>query len=246
MTTVALSGAWLFARYAYAPNLLGYCGPGDTGLLTHMMEETAPPLGELASVAGQFDGAYPYLELIAAATARHPLDQRVVEAYWTGNRLLHEVDLLLWGNSVDDRFRRRSAGDWDAVKRAILFGGLPTHAFHVFCVYPWVGLLQTGSVGPALDVIDRCRISWGVVARVSGGEAIVRSRRLRWVDEQLVRGTASHDRFRLPAGLDRLAAGDVVSLHWDTVCERLTPERTTALRRYHDWHLSLANGVLRT
>jgi hypothetical protein len=242
----ALPGPYLFARYAYAPNLLGYCGPHDAKLLTHLMEQSTPPLGELASVVHQFDGAYPYLELIAAASGYHPLDQQVVEAYWTGNSLLGEVDTLLWGNSLDDRFRRRAGREWTTVEQAILLGGLPTHAFHVFCVYPWVGLLRSGAGSPALEVLDRCRISWGVVVGTSNGEAMVRSRRLRWEKGQLGPAAATIDRFRLPSGFGRIDTGDAVSLHWDTVCERLGSDRLAALRRSHDGHLAMANAQLRT
>ena len=239
-----LSGPHLFARYAYAPNLLGYCGPHDAKLLTHLMEESTPPLGELASVVYQFDGAYPYLELIAAASGNHPLDQQVVEAYWTGNQLLGKVDTLLWGNSLDDRFRRRAGREWGTVEQAILFGGLPTHAFHVFCVYPWVGLLRSGAESPALEVLDRCRISWGVVVGMTNGEVMVRSRRLRWDEGQLRPAAATIERFRLPSGFGRIGTGDAVWLHWATVCERLGSDRLAALRRYHDGHLAMANTQL--
>ena len=40
-------------------------------------------------MAAQFEGAWPYLQLIAASNGiAEPLDPRVVEAYWTGNRLV--------------------------------------------------------------------------------------------------------------------------------------------------------------
>lgn len=241
----APSGPYLFARYAYAPNLLGYCGPHDSALLEQLLDEASPPLSELASVATQFDGAYPYLELIAAAAGRDPLDRLVVEAYWTGNWLLRDVDTLLWGNSIDDRFRPRAGRDWRSVEQAILNGALPTHAFHVFCVYPWVGFLKNEAAGPALEVLDRCRISWGRVLATPNGEALVRSERLRCVDGWLEPAPAAVGRFRVPSGFGSLDPGDMVSLHWDTVCERLGPERVAALRRNHDRHLALANEELR-
>ena len=40
----------------------------------------------LRDLAAGFEGAYPYLELIAAANGiEDPLDTRVVDAYWIGN-----------------------------------------------------------------------------------------------------------------------------------------------------------------
>lgn len=239
------SGPHLFARYALPPNLLGYCGPHDTDLLAHLMAEATPHRGELTNVVWQFDGAYPYLELLAAATGHDPLDRRIVEAYWTGHMLLEDIDTLIWGNAVDDRFRPRAGDDWNAVRRAIVQGGLPTHAFHVFCVYPWVGLLRSGATTPALDVMDRCRISWGEVVDTGVGTATVRSRRLAWVDDRLELSSPRMLTCAIPPGVEVLDRGDAVSLHWDTVCERLSPARLATLRRTHDRHLAIANAELR-
>lgn len=238
------SGPELFVRYARPPNRLGYCGPDDTLLLDHLMAESTPERDELAESVHQFDGAYPYLELIAAATTRHPLNREVIEAYWTGNSLLGEVDTLLWGNSLDDRFRRRAGREWATVEQAILLGGLPTHAFHVFCVYPWVGLLRSGAGSPALEVLDRCRISWGEVVGWSGDGALVSTRRLALVDDRLELAVPEVTVAASPPYLPPLGVGDVVSLHWDTACERLSAPRLNALQRIHRVHLAMANTQL--
>jgi hypothetical protein len=41
------------------------------------------------------------------------------------------------------------------------------------------------------------------------------------------------------AGID---VGDQVAMHWDYVCQRLSPGQSRNLRRYHDLHLAIANG----
>jgi hypothetical protein len=38
--------------------------------------------------------------------------------------------------------------------------------------------------------------------------------------------------------------GDWVSMHWEWVCDRLTPEQLTSLRRYTVFHLSMVNDRL--
>ena len=43
-----------------------------------------------------------------------------------------------------------------------------------------------------------------------------------------------------------LDPGDVVSLHWDYVCQRLRTEEVMRLSSMHDRHLALANAELRT
>jgi hypothetical protein len=81
----AVPGPLLFARYAYPPNSLGYCGPRDSASLLGYGSERVVD-GGLRQLARGFEGAYPYLELIACATGvPDPLDHRVVEAYWLGN-----------------------------------------------------------------------------------------------------------------------------------------------------------------
>ncbi len=59
-----VSGPELFARYAYPPNERGYCGPGEPGVLLEAAAEGGQLL-LLSHLARQFDGAWPYLELIA-------------------------------------------------------------------------------------------------------------------------------------------------------------------------------------
>jgi hypothetical protein len=239
-----ISGPELFSRYARPPNLLGYCGPGDTEGVTAVASGLEMPIDEMRRVAQAFDGAWPYLELLGGLTSRDPLSTEVVESYWIGNRLLEGVDLHAWGNSVSDRFRRQAGGRWTAVEAALNAGGIPNHAFHVFCVYPWVGLLREGFVGPALEVLDRCRISIGKVVEVDDRVAVVERRPLGWVDDRLGAGKPVIEPFRLPD--QSLSIGDTVSLHWDFVCSRLERKQAAVLSRNHDLHMTIANQELRT
>ena len=59
-------GPLLFARYAYAPNALGYCGADEPRTLLEYGDAQASDSG-LSELARTFDGAWPYLELIAGA-----------------------------------------------------------------------------------------------------------------------------------------------------------------------------------
>ena len=105
--SAAVAGPILFARYAFGPNRLGYCGPDDSAEL--FAEATVGgDLRALRHNAEQFEGAWPYLQLIAKANGvADPLDARVVEAYWLGNSMLENVTPALMGDSLDVRFRRR-------------------------------------------------------------------------------------------------------------------------------------------
>ena len=219
------AGPLLFARYAYPPNDLGYCGPGDPAGLLELVAAGRPD-AELAARARSFEGAWPYLELIAGCNGiDDALDERVVEAYWLGNELTHRVPLAALARSLEERFFARVGRSSSALVEAAIAGGVPQHAFHVFAVYPWLGLLRAGREGPALTVLDRCRVRWGRVVDVGPDEVRVASRPLAFVGSRLTLGDEAVESARWraePGGLvEGLRAGDAVALHWDWVCDRL-------------------------
>jgi hypothetical protein len=239
------AGALLFARYAYPPNALGYCGADENRTLLEYGEAGVAD-GGLVQLAKSFEGAWPYLELIAGANGiDDPLDPRVVEAYWVGSPLLERVDSSSLGAHLDDRFRRRAGRAWDVLATSIPDGGVPHHDFHVFGVYPWVGLLRSGDATEPLRVLESCRITPGRVLRVEAERAEVAAQPLEWDGRRLRLGAAtarSADWRRDGLGfLDELRSGDWVSLHWDWVCDRLTSRQAAILRQYTRRMLALAN-----
>jgi hypothetical protein len=241
------SGALRFARYAYPPNELGLCGPdASRQLLEQVSAGVDDP--DLHRLLRGFEGAWPYLQLIAAANAiADPLDARVVEAYWIGNDLLDRVGMRLMGDSLESRFRERVGRPWERLAETVPAGAVPHHCFHVFGVYPWLGLLREGRTTEPLRVLDRCRVRWGRTVSVTGAEAVVLSRPLLWDNGLLYLGEPREE--RAVVGLDALGLaggvqpGDWCSLHWDWVCERLTPRQLAALRHHTMAQLHVVNGV---
>ncbi|WP_326673869.1 DUF6390 family protein [Streptomyces sp. NBC_01257] len=224
---MSAEGALLFARYAYPPNELGYCGPADAAALLRR-EATA----DIELRARQFEGAWCYLEYLAeVAGIPDPLDARVVEAYWIGNELLDLVDPAGLVERMTDRFRGQLGGTWrEAAQRA-----LAHHSFQVFEVYPWAPMLRTGGNPTALSVLDQCRIRTGVVLRADRHLATVRCRPLSWNGTELITGDWQEETARHSAGgrtlIDGLSPGDRVALHWDWVCDVITDEQA---RRIED------------
>lgn len=108
-----------------------------------------------------------------------------------------------------------------------------------FCIYPWVGLLQSGSVEQALEVLDRCRIRRGEVVGRAGERLLVNSQPLAWDGAQLGLSPRRVESVLPPDG--HIEVGDLVAMHWDNVCQRITPRQARLLKRYHDLHLSIAN-----
>jgi uncharacterized protein DUF6390 len=239
-------GALLFARYAHPPNLLGYCGPPDHLGFFEQATEGAVDRG-LGELVHAFDGAWPYLELIAAANGiRDPLDPAVVHAYWIGNPLLDRVDMATLGGSIEERFRRRVGRGWAHLSTAILAGAVPHHSFHVLLVSPWIGLMRAGRSDHPLHVMDRCRIRSGRVVEIVGDMATVHTSTLRWDGRELRVGSADPELATVNADgrsfLPDLRPGDHVSLHWDWICDRLGGADVRSLDRYTSRHLSLANA----
>jgi len=222
---VSAQGALLFARYAYPPNELGYCGPeGAEAMLQH--DATA----EIGRRAQQFEGAWCYLEFIADSVGiADPLDPRVVEAYWVGNDLLSDCDPRALMGWLRQRFRGQHGGTWRmAGDRA-----LAHHSFQVFEVYPWARLLPSDGTRIALSVLEQCRIRVGVVQGVDGETASVQSSPLTWDGSRLERGPMRTENVRWSthgrALLDRVSTGDRVALHWDWVCDVITQEQAGAI-----------------
>jgi hypothetical protein len=242
-------GPTRFARFALPPNLLGYCGPDDSGAL---LEYGASGVvdGGLRSLAAAFDGAWPYLQLIAAAHGiADPLDGRVVDAYWLGGPLLDGLATPVVGQSLDDRFRRRAGASWRAMATSVTPATRLSHGFHVFSVYPWVGLLRSGSVEHPLRILDRCRIRWGRVVEVGTDDVTVRCRRLTLDGARLGLGSPVVERAQRGRGgltLVDVRPGDDVALHWDWACEVLTPRRLADLRRDTARQLAVVNRDLTT
>lgn len=248
-STGAVPGPILFVRYAFPPNHHGACGPPDSQGLFQYGASSVVDDG-LRALARQFAGAWPYLELIATATGiGDPLDRRVVEAYWVGNRLLDQVGVRPLGDSMEERFRLRTGRQFGNLAEAVLAGGMPHHSYHVFCIYPWVGLLgDDRRHKQALMVLDRCRVRWGRIRQVRPDQLLVDSQPLLFERGRLFLGEPrpevverTLDGVGLVAGF---AVGDWVSMHWEWVCDRLTPSQLAALRHYTRLHLDVVNERL--
>lgn len=226
-------GPLLFARYAYPPNALGLCG-ADVQRTLLQYGDAAASDGGLAELARTFEGAWPYLTLIAHANRiADPLDPRVVEAYWVGNALLDRVrphDLV---RHVQSRFRGRIGRAERHLVDTVAAGAVAHHCFHVFAVYPWLGLLRSGVVDEPLRVLDQCRTTVAIVEQVAGDEVRVRARPLLWDGAALRRAAAASRTVRWRddgrSFVARLEPGTIVSLHWDFVCDVLSPEAARRL-----------------
>lgn len=243
------SGPVLFARYAFGPNRLGLCGPEDWLALLQAGAAQGDDR-ELRHLAGGFEGAYPYLELIAAeAGLADPLARPVVEAYWLGTDLIRSVRPSALAVSLDARFRSRVTGStWTWLAGKPDAGARPVHAFHVLDIFPRIGLMRGGPVEDALTIMDACRIRWGRVLEVCGPELVVSSRHLVLNAGHLELGAPRVERVtRWMDGIGFITgvdAGDIVSIHWDWACDRLDGRQLAALVRSTQRQMVIANQTI--
>lgn len=243
------SGPVLFARYAYGPNRLGLCGPDDADALFGETSTNGDDR-ELRDLARGFEGAYPYLELIAKANAiADPLDRRVVEAYWLGSPLLERVTPNLLGESIRLRFRPKlSEPTWKWLQSSAPSGAKPIHAFHVLDVFPKVGLMRSERVDNVLRTMDSCRIRWGRVLERDGDQLLVNAVPLAMADGELVLGPPRIERitaWRDGEGfLGEVARDDIVSIHWDWACDVLSADQAGRLITWTRRQLTIANETI--
>ncbi|MDI3317798.1 MAG: DUF6390 family protein [Bacillota bacterium] len=242
-------GAILFGRYAFPPNRLGYCGPDESGTILGYVAEQRSDRGLLA-LERRFEGAYPYLRLIAMASGvADPFDRRVVEAYWIGNELLGRVTARPFYDSLVERFRpRMSPGAFRWLAGKLEHGARPHHNFHVFDVYLRAGLMRNERATVSVEHMDRCRISWGRVVSVEGPSLRVERRPLELREGRLLLGEPAV--VTVARQIDGRGfvtdprPGDIVSIHWDWACEVLTPRSLRWLRAETRRALNNANLTL--
>jgi hypothetical protein len=241
------AGSRLFARYAFAPNDLGYCGPAESATLFELAV-TGSTDADVTEIARGFSGAWPYLTLLAELTGiQDPLDERVVRGYWTGSELLHDLDQRAFGSRLIDLLGSRAGHYWRHLSADLLPEATPTHGFHVFGIYPWSRLLGVASAQP-LNVLDNCRIRWGQVQKAAGDHVVVRSRRLAWDGRSLQLAAPAVERVRLSVGgrgfVGEPEPGEWLGLHWDWVCDRLTATEQAQLEHWTGWQLARTNARL--
>jgi Family of unknown function (DUF6390) len=234
------TGHALFARYAFPPNELGYCGPADADVLLHGDDPA-----QVAAHAKAFDGAWPYLRAIADAVGiADALDAEVVGSYWVGGDLLNRVD----PTALLDRLRTAFAGQVTGLLADLdpSVGVLAHHSFHVFVVYPWVRFLDRDPT-TALQILQDCRIRWGTVDSVDDEHVVMMSRPLTFLEDTLGLGHPTAERVRWSkSGASLITAptpGDTVSAHWDWVCSTLTDTEGDALADATCTTLDLVNSA---
>ncbi len=233
----------MFARYAYAPNALGYCGPPLGGALRD------GTIDDVRFAATQFSGAWPYLQVLAKMTGiTDPLDYRLVESYWLGCGIGAEVDPDEFVEELLAIIGPRAGRYWGHLTADLACEAAANHCFHVFGVYPWSRLLNRGLGEQPLNILENCRITWGTVLSRDGEGLEVSCRQLVWDGHTL--GLSAPSARRLDVWADGYSAmpdvtvGEDIAIHWGRLCGRLQPEQIRALADSTNRQLHVTNQRL--
>ncbi len=240
-------GAEMFARYAYAPNALGYCGPPLGATLRD------GSVDEVRSAAAKFTGAWPYLRVLSKLTGiADPLDYRLVESYWLGGGVGAGLDAAEFFDELLAIIGPQAGRYWSHLTGDLAVEAAGNHCFHVFGVYPWTRFL--GPKGDKrmdehpLGVLDNCRITWGTIVSRNEADVEVMSRRLVWDGRALALSPPVTRVLDVWAdgysAVPDVAVGDEVAVHWGRLCGRLGPEQVRALADSTDRQLRVTSQRL--
>ncbi len=241
--SVDIRGAEMFARYAYAPNALGYCGPPLGATLRD------GSVDDVRTAATKVSGAWPYLQVLSRITGiTDPLDYRIVESYWLGGGVGAELDPAAFVDELLAIIGPQAGRYWSHLNAELVGEAAANHCFHVFAVYPWSRLLGRGLDEHPLGVLDNCRIGWGTVISRQGDDVDVSCRGLVWDGCALDLSEPSPRRVDVwsdgYSAVPDVAAGDQVAVHWGRLCGRLEPAQIQVLADATAHQLNVTNQRL--
>lgn len=245
----SIDGVLRCAKYAFMPNYYAYCGPDKNKTLFEYCSQNyyEPTLNRILS---EFEVMYPYLKLIAQNNNfKDEFAPEVVEAYWLGNDLTENVDIKnLYKHFTGDKNLKAKLkrGVVERVLGILPDKAKPHHNFHVMNIWLRAGKIN---IKHTLKSIDECRISWGKVKNIKKSSIIVDYQPLVIENEKIKQGQII-DREVLTRFDDRgfvndLNVGDMVTIHWGWVCEKINSEQLKNLQKYTKESLAIFNQQIK-
>ena len=241
-----MDGQILFAKYAFAPNKLHFCGPNSSRtIFEYTISNQQNP--ELTGLLTQFEGAFPYLKLIAQSNhISNPFDSRVVEAYWLGNSLLETVSLKKFYSHIYERFYKKvNLKKWLWFQKKFGLKPLSNHSFHVFEIYRLVDNIEHKTKTKLIEHINLCRISWGKVMAIENDQLKIQYQPIEYIGGKLRFANPENKlinyQIKNQSFAPNVKINDWVSFHWDWVCDILNQRQLANLKKYTFENLKFAN-----
>lgn len=256
-------GLLFFAKYAFAPNLLQYCGPKDNKFFLSVLKDCLDNeknecdcdlTRELKNLSLQFKAAIPYLQVIATENnIKDIFDFRVVEAYWLGNDFLNNIRFNKFYIDIEDRFSKAMGfKKWDKFRNSLsVKNSKPFHGNHVLNIFSKIDFNEDQS-DVILEAIDKCRINFGVVKKILKNEitsdfsvAEILYYPLEFDNFMNLRiGEERIENFYLlDNNYENINVGDTVSLHYKYICDKLSLYQKINLEYWTNYHLKIFNNI---
>jgi len=226
-----MNGLQMAALYGKKPQELGFCGPQEKKInlvLSNFLQGKDVLKKEVRDILRQFASAYGYLKLIARKNhIKDPFNLRVVEAYWLGNGLLDQVTVEDLRQLVIEEFTKPgllSKAEAEERVSDLPKGSLAHHSWHVMVL----GAIS-GRIVIKGKLIDLCRIGWGKVVKVGNGRLFVKYRPILGNGQLRFGREIVKEIYWNSDIIPEIERGDLITFHWKTVCQKITPRQAQAL-----------------
>jgi hypothetical protein len=241
----SIEGILRCAKYAFMPNYLTYCGPDkNKDLFEYCSQNYYEPI--LNRILSEFEVMYPYLKLIANNNNfKDEFSPEVVEAYWLGNQFTEGVNIKnLYRHFTEDKNLKSKLkkSTVDKVLGYVPDLAKPHHNFHVMNIWLRAGKIN---IQHTLKSIDECRISWGKVTEIKKSSVLVDWQPLIIENDKLKQGQIIKrevlTQFSNQGFVKDLNIGDIVTIHWGWVCEKINDNQLKNLHKYTLESLTIFN-----
>lgn len=218
-----------------------YCGPKeakDRKIINDYLAGKPISVKTLDQVLKKFIAAYNYQEVIAKKNGLKPMDTRVIEAYWIGNKLLEKVSRADLQKMIREKFV--GPGMLSKEKADRLIKNLPTgavahHTFHVFYLGAVTDVIELK--GKLLDI---CRPAWGKIIALKDNGARKDSQltisywpiAIKNNQLSISKRTKIIKIIWRKIILPQAKIGQTISFHWHLAGQVLTPDKVRNLRKY--------------
>ena len=240
-----IKGVMQCGKYAFMPNYYAYCGPDkNKNLFDYVAAGYYEPY--LNQILTEFEVMHPYLKLIAHNNQiRDEFDQQIVEAYWIGNELTEGVKIKNLYRHFTENKNLKSKIKKATVEKVLGYipgKTKPHHNFHVMNIWARAGKVN---IKHTLHSINECRIAWGKVKKVKNNSVIIEYQPLVIFADKMQLGE-TEDREVITQFDDKgfvqdLKIGDIVTIHWGWVCEKINDQQLNNLQKYTQESLNIFN-----
>ena len=236
------------------PNRLNFCGPENQDDVLEFYANANKNLvkGSIKPLLEDFETMYPYLKFIARENGiKDPFDERVVDAYWLGNNYTSVI--------TSKKYYKYLINDFDLNKKIgqkivrsieanFSNNSIPHHNFHALNIFRHTGKSKGILV---VNVFDKCRISFARIVNIdpsTRGAAIKVKRKMILIDEMgdlyetKPRNDTVKNDFENITLVHGLEVGDIISVHWGSICEKISTSQANNLQKITDLCIEIYNS----